>query len=64
MVIYLYIDIKSINPTFGISAITVAYPKQDLHTKVRVSHFEKDTYLYEISIATRWAKWHLEKKYG
>lgn len=31
--------------------------------KVKVSHLEKNTFIYEIDVATRWGKWHLEKKY-
>ena len=31
--------------------------------KVKISHLEKNTFIYEIDVATRWGKWHLEKKY-
>jgi hypothetical protein len=27
--------------------------------KVKISHLERNTFLYEIDIATRWGKWHL-----
>lgn len=32
--------------------------------KVKISHLEKNTFIYEIDVATRWGKWHLEKKYA
>ena len=47
------------------SAITVAmFQIQISMPKVKQSHIEKDQYLYEIDVATRWGKWHLEKKYS
>ncbi len=31
--------------------------------KVKLSLLETNTFLYEIDVGTRWARWHLEKKY-
>lgn len=31
--------------------------------KVKISHLEHNTFIYEVDVATRWAKWHLEKKF-
>lgn len=31
--------------------------------KVKESHVQKNSYIYEIDVATRWGRWHVEKKY-
>ena len=31
--------------------------------KVKLSLLETKTFIYDVDVATRWAKWHLEKKY-
>lgn len=31
--------------------------------KVKLSLLESNTFIYEVDVATRWARWHLEKKY-
>lgn len=32
--------------------------------KVKLSLLENNTFIYEIDVATRWARWHLEKRYA